>query len=142
MGQITATDGTITRTFTCEQYALMGDTLPSGFTITNNTCGIYLSKFRSPFASFGLEIDGTRLPGNWYSYEATIDGSHRVIIPTSVFVLPGNANNVFAIVRRQQYHPSVPGDTRDFTVNNADNSIDFQSALNLSGQTCYIRVFK
>lgn len=141
MGQITATNGTITRTFTCEQYALLGEVLPAGFVVVNNTCGVYLSRFRSPFASFGLEIDGTRLPGNWYSYEATIT-SDRVIIPTGTLVLPGNANNVFVIVRRQEYHPSVPGDTRDFTVNNVDNSIDFNAALNLSGQTAYIRVFR
>ena len=73
MGQITATNGTLTRTFTCEQYALLGEVLPAGFVVVNNTCGVYLSRFRSPFASFGLEIDGTRLPGNWYSYEATIN---------------------------------------------------------------------
>lgn len=142
MGQITATNGTITRTFTCAQYALMGDTLPSGWVITDTTCGVYLGHLRSPFASFGLELNGTRLPGNWYSYEATIDGSHRVIIPTATLVLPGNANNVFAIVRRQEYHPSVPGDTRDFTVNNVDNSIDFSAALALNGQPAYIRVFR
>jgi len=141
MGKITATNGTISRTFTCAQYALMNSTLPSGWTITENTCGVYLGQLRSPYASFGLEIDGTRLPGNWYSYEGTIT-SNRVIIPTSAFVLPGNANNVFVIVRRQQYNPTVPGDTRDFTVNNTDNSIDFNSALALNGQTAYIRVFK
>lgn len=141
MGKITATNGAISRTFTCAQYALMNSTLPSGWTITENTCGVYLGQMRSPYASFGLEIDGTRLPGNWYSYEGTIT-SNRVIIPTSAFVLPGNANNVFVIVRRQQYNPTVPGDTRDFTVNNTDNSIDFNSALALNGQTAYIRVFK
>jgi len=119
----------------------MNSALPSGWTITENTCGVYLGQLRSPYASFGLEIDGTRLPGNWYSYEGTI-ASNRVIIPTSAFVLPGNANNVFVIVRRQQYNPTVPGDTRDFTVNNTDNSIDFNSALALNGQTAYIRVFK
>lgn len=141
MGKITATNGTISRTFTCAQYALLNSTLPSGWTITENTCGVYLGQLRSPYASFGLEVDGTRLPGNWYSYEGTIT-SNRVIIPTSAFVLPGNANNVFVIVRRQQYNPTVPGDTRDFTVNNTDNSIDFNSALALNGQTAYIRVFK
>ena len=141
MGQITATNGTITRTFTCEQYALMNDTLPSGWTITNNTCGVYLGQLRSPYASFGLEIDGTRLPGNWYTYEGVI-ASNRVIIPTGDLVLPGKPDNVFVIVRRQEYHPTVPGDMRDFTVNNTDNSIDFQSSLSLNGQTAYIRVLK
>lgn len=141
MGKITATNGSISRTFTCEQLALLGGSLPSGWTITENTCGTYLGQLRSPYASFGLEIDGTRLPGNWYSYEGTI-ASNRVIIPTSAFVLPGNANNVFVIVRRQEYHPSVPGDTRDFTVNNTDNSIDFNPALALNGQVAYIRVFR
>lgn len=142
MGQITATNGTIQRTFTCEQYALMNNTLPTGWTETENTCGIYLGRFYSPYASFGLEIDGTRLPGNWYTYEGTIDGSHRVIIPTGDLTLPGKPDNVFVIVRRQQYNPDVPGDTRDFAVNNIDNSIDFRSALALNGQTAYIRVFK
>ena len=41
--------------------------------------------------------------------------SDRVIIPTGTLVLPGNANNVFVIVRRQEYHPSVPGDTRFYS---------------------------
>jgi hypothetical protein len=141
MGKITATNGTISRTFTCAQYALMNSALPSGWTITDNTCGVYLAQLRSPYASFGLEIDGTRLPGNWYTYKGTIS-SNRVIVPTSVFTLPGKPDNVAVIVRRQMYNPDVPGDTRDFAVNNTDNSIDFNPALSLNGQVAYIRVFK
>lgn len=141
MGQITMTNGTVTRTLECSQYALLNDTLPAGFTITENTCGIYFQSFRSPFASYGIDFGSVALPGRWYSYEAVIS-SDQVVIPTDNFTLPSNPDNVFVIVRRQQYHPDVPGDSRDFFVNIVDNSIDFNSALGLNGQTAYIRVFK
>lgn len=141
MGQITATNGSITRTFSCGQYALMGNDVPSGWTITENTCGVYADLFRSPYASFGLDLTGTRLPGAWYTYKATI-ASNRVIIPVTSILLPSNHNNVRAIVRRQEYHPSEPGEVRDFAVNNIDNSIDFVSGLNLNGQIAFIKVFK
>lgn len=141
MGQITATNGTLTRTFTCAQYALLNDTLPTGWVETSNTCGQYFGLLRSPEASFGLELNSAVLPGGWYSYEATITAD-EVEIPTSVFVLPTNPDNTIAIVRRQQYHPTVPGDVRDFTVDNVNNKIIFNPALNLSGQICYVRVFR
>lgn len=144
MGAITGTNGTVTRTFTCAQYALLGGSLPSGFTITENTCGIYLNLLRSPFASFGLELSGTALPGSWYDYEAIIT-LDKVEIPTGVVVLPSNPRNVWVIVRRQNYHPDVPGDERDFLVNTVGNSIDFHvsgTKPSLNGQTAYIRVFK
>ncbi len=141
MGQVTATNGTLTRTFTCAQYALMGSTLPSGWALTGNTCGQYFGFLRSPEASFGLEINGTTLPGGWQSYEAVIV-SDEVTVPTASFLLPTNPDNVVAIVRRQHYHATVPGDVRDFTVDNVNNKIIFNPALNLSGQTCYVRVFR
>ena len=141
MGKIVATDGIVTREFTCEEYALSDYTVPLGFTITENTCGIYMQSFRSPFASFGIDFAGTALPGNWYTYKGTI-ASNRVIVPTSEFTLPSNHHNTQVIVRRQTYQPTVPGEVRDYSVNNADNSIDFESSLNLNGQVAYIRVFK
>ena len=141
MGQITATDGVNIRYFTCEQYALAGDALPAGWTITENTCGMYFGQFRSPFASFGLNLSGTALPGNWYTYKGTI-ASNQVVIPTTEFLLPSNPCNTRVIVRRQAYNPSVPGDTRDYSVNNEDNSIDFEASLGLNGQVAYISVFK
>lgn len=141
MGKITGTNGDVTRTFTCEQYALMGYSLPAGWTMTGNTCGIYMELIHSPFASYGLDLTGGALPGNWYVYEGVV-ADDRVIIPTDAFTLPSNWNNVFVIVRRQQYHPDVPGDVRDFFVNNADNSIDFRTTLGLNGQTAYVRIFK
>lgn len=144
MGQITASNGTITRTFTCRQYSLLEETLPAGFTITENTCGAYFTHIYSPFASTGLDIGGVSLPGKWYSHEAVI-ASDQVVIPTDVFTLPSNPDNVMVIVRRQQYHPDVPGDERDFLVNTVDNSIDFHvsgTKPSLNGQTAYIRVFK
>lgn len=141
MGQIKATDGAIVRTFTCEQYSLMDETLPAGWTITENTCGIYAGYFRSPYASFGLDLSGTALPGNWYTYKAVI-ASNKVTVPTDVFLLPSNHNNTRVIVRRQEYHPSAPSETRDYTVNNTDNSIDFEAGLNLNGQIAFIKVFR
>lgn len=141
MGQITATNGTLTRTFSCAQYALMGDTLPAGWAATANTCGQYFGLLRSPEASFGLELNSAVLPGGWHSYEVVIV-SDEAIVPTSAFLLPTNPDNVVAIVRRQQYHATVPGDSRDFVVDNVNNKIIFSSALNLSGQTCYVRAFR
>ena len=81
------------------------------------------------------------MPGGWQSYEAVIV-SDEVTVPTASFLLPTNPDNVVAIVRRQQYHATVPGDVRDFTVDNVNNKIIFNPALNLSGQTCYVRVFR
>ncbi|MCB0541913.1 MAG: hypothetical protein KDC70_00260 [Saprospiraceae bacterium] len=127
--------------FTCEQYALMGYTLPSGWTQTGSTCGVYFDVVKAPFASFGIALGGTTLPGRWYVYEAAIS-SNRVIIPTSTIVLPTIPENVHVIVRRQEYRATDAATTRDFAVNNTDNSIDFQSGLGLNGQTAYIRVFK
>jgi len=141
MGQITATNGTITRDFTCEQYALGGYALPSGWTVTENTCGVYFTKFRSPYASFGIEFNGTSLPGSWHTYKGTI-ASNKVIIPTTIFLLPSNYNNSMVIVRRQVYHASEPGETRDFTLNYTDNSVDFESGLGLNGQIAFVKVFK
>lgn len=141
MGKITATDGTNIREFTCEQYALSGYALDAAWTITENTCGQYLAKLHSPFASFGIEFGGTAIPGGWYVYKAVI-ASNRVIIPTADLTLPSNEANVIAIIRRQQYNATVPGEVRDFTVNNADNSVDFEAGLNLNGQIAFIRVFK
>lgn len=143
MGKITAIHqgDNITRDFTCAQYAHMNSILPTGWTVTANTCGQYFGLLRSPEASFGLEVTGATVPGGWYVYEAVI-ASNRVIIPTTVFLLPTNPQNVRAIVRRQEYHPDAPGDARDFAVNWTDNSIDFLSTLGLNGQTCYVKVFK
>lgn len=141
MGQIIATNGTIARSFSCAQYALLNNTLPTGWVETSNTCGQYFGLLRSPEASFGLELNSAVLPGGWYSYEGVIT-SDEVVVPTSAFVLPTNPDNTIAIVRRQQYHATVPGDVRDFTVDNVNNKIIFNSALALSGQTCYVRVFR
>lgn len=140
MGRVIATDGFNIREFTCEQLALMDGVLDPAWTITENTCGQYFSQFRSPYASFGIDVNGATLPGAWYTYKGTV-ASNRVIIPTADMVLPSNPSNVMVIVRRQNYNPSVPGDVRDFTVNNSDNSIDFES-LGLDGQIAYIKVFK
>lgn len=141
MGRITATNGVITRDFTCEQYALAGYALPSGWSVTESTCGIYAGMFRSPYASFGLDLAGTALPGSWNTYKAVIT-SNRVIIPAVVFLMPSNPHNTMAIVRRQNYHASIPGETRDYTINYVDNSIDFEPGLNLNGQIAFIKVFK
>lgn len=141
MGKITATNGSITRDWTCEQYALAGYALPSGWTVTENTCGIYAGLLRSPYASFGLDLAGTALPGSWYTYKAVI-ASNQVIVPTTSFLLPSNPNNTMAIVRRQQYQASVPGDVRDYSLNYTDNSFDFEPSLNLNGQIAYIKVFR
>jgi len=140
MGEIIATDGTITREFTCEQYALMGDDIP-GWTITENTCGIYVDLLRSPYASFGLDLAGTSLPGNWRTYKGVV-AANKVTIPIAELKLPSNPHNTMVIVRRQHYHPSVPSETRDYTVNNSTNSIDFEAGLNLNGQVAYVKVFK
>lgn len=140
MGKIIATDGFIIREFTCEQYALMGDDVP-GWTITENTCGIYVDLLRSPYASFGLELSGTALPGNWRTYKGVV-ASNKITIPVAELKLPSNPHNTMVIVRRQHYHASVPSETRDYTVNNSDNSIDFEPGLNLNGQIAYVKVFK
>lgn len=131
----------VSREFSCEQFALMGSALPTGWTYISSTCGIYFDYFRSPFASYGIEFSGTTLPGKWYPYQDTIT-TNRVIIPTATLVLPTIHDNVEVYVRRQRYQPSDPVTTRDFTVNNTDNSIDFESGLGLSGQLAYIRVFR
>lgn len=141
MGLITATKGSIIRTFTCEQYALGGFALPAGWTITENACGIYFNLFRSPYASFGIELTGTSIPGSWFTYKGTI-ASNKVIVPTTTFLLPSNYNNAMVIVRRQVYHASAPGETRDFTLNYTDNSVDFEAALGLNGQIAFVKVFK
>lgn len=88
-----------------------------------------------------MELNSAVLPGGWHSYEATITADEAVV-PTSAFLLPSNPDNVVAIVRRQQYHATVPGDVRDFTVDQVNNKIIFNPALNLSGQVCYVRVFR
>lgn len=141
MGKVTATDGVNTRTFNCAQFALMDGVLPASWTVTENTCGIYVGQLRSPYASFGIELSGTSVPGSWYTYKGIVV-ANVVTVPTSEIILPSNPNNVFVIVRRQQYNPSFPGEIRDFTVNNTDNSIDFEPGLGLNGQTAYVRVFK
>ena len=141
MGKIIATDGFNTREFSCTQYALMGGSLPSGWTISENTCGIYTQHFRSPYASFGIDFAGTALPGSWYTYKATI-ASNQVVVPSTEFILPSNPHNTRVEVRRQAYHPSVPGEVRDYTVNNSNNSIDFEASLGLNGQIAFISVFR
>ena len=141
MGKITATNGTITRTFTCEQYALGGFALSAGWEVTENTCGLYVSLFRSPYSSFGLEVNGNSTPGAWYTYKGVIT-SNKVIVPTAVFTLPSNYNNSMAIVRRQMYHASAPSETRDYTLNYTDNSVDFEPGLGLNGQIAFIKVSK
>ena len=142
MAGVTAIDTNgVSREFSCEKFALMGFVLPAGWTYISSTCGIYFDYFRSPFASYGIELSGSSLPGRWYPYQATIV-SDRVIISTATLTLPTIHDNVEVWVRRQRYHPSDPVTSRDFEVNNTDNSIDFSAALNLSGQTAYIRVFR
>lgn len=143
MGRILAVNqaANLEREFTCAQYAHLNDILPAGWVVAENSCGQYFELFRSPEAAFGLTVTGATVPGGWVSYEAVIS-SNRVIIPTAAFRLPSNPDNVRAIVRRQEYHPNVAGDVRDFAVNLIDNSIDFLPSLGLNGQTCYVKVFK
>ena len=141
MGKIIGTNGGVTREFTCDQYALGGFALPAGWTVTENTCGIYMESMRSPYASFGLDFAGTSLPGAWYTYKGTI-ALNKVVVPTSAFLLPSNYNNSMVIVRRQVYQASAPSETRDYTLNYTDNSVEFESGLNLNGQIAYIKVFK
>lgn len=142
MPGVTAIDASgIEKEFSCEQFALMGYTLPAGWTYVSTTCGVYFNDFRSPFASYGLELTGTALPGRWYPYEATVS-SNRVIIPTATLVLPTIHDNVKVYVRRQRYFPSDGVTTRDFTVNNTDNSIDFETSVNVDGLVARIEVFR
>lgn len=144
MGVVTIVDqaNNLERTITCAQHELAGGVLPSGWVVTNNTCGQYFGVLRSPEASFGLTVDGASVPGGWYVYEAVI-ASDGVTVPTSTFTLPTNPNNVWVFVRRQRYRASVPGDVRDFEIDYSTNSITFNPSVgNLNGQTCYIETFR
>lgn len=67
------TDGTIIIELTCEEWALMGETPMTGFTVTENTCSIYSASFFAPFASFDFGTGngtvtsvGLALPGITY----------------------------------------------------------------------------
>lgn len=131
----------VAREFSCEAFALMGYVLPSGWTYVSSTCGVYFDYFCSPFASGGLELSGAQLPGRWYTYEAALS-SNRVIIPTSTLVLPTIFDNIEVHIRRQRYYPSDSVTTRDFTVNSAANSLDFEASLGLDGQLARIRIFR
>lgn len=76
----------------------------------------------------------------WKTYEAVIS-SNAVTIPTSTFFLPTDANNVYAIVRRQTYLPDDGADTRDFSIDYGLNKITFLTSLGLNGQTVYVKAF-
>lgn len=142
---VTATNGLITRDFSCQQYALLGSTLPAGWTLTVNTCGLLQANFLTPYAASGLAGNGTTVAkGKWYLKEATVGApnANRVMLPLT-FLLPADASGVRLVVRRQQYLPSEPGAARDFTVNIAENSLDLDPAKtgNLNGQKCTVEVF-
>lgn len=76
----------------------------------------------------------------WKTYEAVI-ASNAVTIPTSTFFLPTDANNVYAIVRRQTYLPDDGADVRDFSIDYGLNKITFLTSLGLNGQTVYVKAF-
>lgn len=77
-------------------------------------------------------------PLAWYTYKGVIGAvtSNRVFVPTTEFLLPLNDDNSFVIVRRQMYQSPD-----DYTLNYVDNSVDFNAALGLNGQTAAIKVF-
>jgi len=57
---VTITNGTIDWELSCERYALIGGTPPSGWTLKTNTCSNYARQFYAPFAAFGVgDGDGT-----------------------------------------------------------------------------------
>lgn len=57
---VVITNGTIDWELTCERYALIGGTPPSGWTLKTNTCSNYARQFYAPFAAFGVgDGDGT-----------------------------------------------------------------------------------
>lgn len=51
---VTITNGTIDWELSCERYALIGGSPPSGWTVKANTCANYARQFNAPFASFGV----------------------------------------------------------------------------------------
>lgn len=143
---ITATNGLISRSFSCQQYTLMGNSLPAGWTLTANTCGLLQANFLTPFAASGLAGNGSSTArGKWYLFEAIVGSvnTNRVMLPLT-FLLPSEATNVRLVVRRQHYLPSEPGVNRDYAVNITDNSLDLDPAKtgNLNGQKCTVEVFK
>lgn len=143
---VTATNGLITRDFSCQQYALLGNALPSGWTLTATTCGLLQANFLTPFAASGLAGNGAAAAkGKWHLKEATVGSpnTNRVMLPLT-FPLPSDAANVRLVVRRQQYLPTEPGAARDFAVNTAENSLDLDLAKtgNLNGQKCTVEVFR
>lgn len=136
---ITATNGTITRTFTCQQYALAGGSI-AGWDVIQDTCGRYTNLLRSPFASFGIDL-GESERGRWYRYWGTITAG-VITLPTD-YTLPTSPENVRVTVRRLQYYQSDDATTRDYVVNYEDHTIDFETALaNLNGQLALVEVFR
>jgi hypothetical protein len=54
------TNGTFDWPLTCDQFALLNNTPPAGFTVKSNDCAVYTASFFAPFASFGINTrDGT-----------------------------------------------------------------------------------
>lgn len=51
---VTITNGTIDWELSCERYALIGGSPPSGWTVKANTCANYARQLNAPFASFGV----------------------------------------------------------------------------------------
>ena len=141
MGAITASNGSIEREFTCEQYALMGG-LPAGWTLIKNTCGLYLQKIASPYAAYSLDPSSSAVGGRWHLWDGTV-ALGKVTVPLAELALPADAAAIRLIVRRQMYRPSEPGMVRDFFVNNTDNSLDLVVANtgNLNGQRCTVEAF-
>jgi len=81
--------------------------------------------------------------GRFYLWEGVVGAtnSNRLMIPYSVLVLPVIPANTEITVRRQVYQPTEPGFIRDYTVNNAANSIDFTSSPSLNGLKAIVRIW-
>jgi hypothetical protein len=136
-------NGTQNITLTCEQWSLLEYVAPSGWVLTENACGAYLDNLRSPFASFGLTLESTRLPGAWYVWEGTVTAG-VLTIPTAELTLPSAPNNTHVIIRTAYYCASEPGKTRDYTIDNILNKITFRSNLHtaINGMTARVFAFK
>jgi len=136
-------NGTQSVTLTCEQWALLDFVEPSGWTLTENSCGAYLQNLRSPFASFGLTLGGTSLPGRWYVWEGTVTAG-VLTIPTAELLLPSQPANTYVIIRTAHYCASEPAKTRDYTIDNTANNITFRTNLQaaINGQLARVFAFK